>query len=49
MLNGRNTKSKFSGGNAERPKGSRNKAIIAIESLLEGGDTAERLNRLLPD
>ena len=36
MLNGRNTDGKFSDGNAGRPKGSRNKATIAIESLLEG-------------
>ena len=34
--NGRNTDGKFSDGNAGRPKGSRNKATIAIESLLEG-------------
>ena len=36
MINGRNTDGKFSDGNAGRPKGSRNKATIAIESLLEG-------------
>jgi len=36
MQNGRNTDGKFSDGNAGRPKGSRNKATIAIESLLEG-------------
>ncbi|MDA8821731.1 hypothetical protein N9N45_05485 [Planktomarina temperata] len=36
MKNGRNTDGKFSDGNAGRPKGSRNKATIAIESLLEG-------------
>jgi len=36
MNNGRNTDGKFSDGNAGRPKGSRNKATIAIESLLEG-------------
>jgi len=36
MYNGRNTDGKFSDGNAGRPKGSRNKATIAIESLLEG-------------
>ena len=36
MKNGRNTDGKFSGGNAGRPKGSRNKATIAIESLLQG-------------
>jgi hypothetical protein len=36
MQNGRNTDGKFSNGNVGRPKGSRNKATIAIESLLEG-------------
>jgi hypothetical protein len=36
MQNGRNTDGKFADGNAGRPKGSRNKATIAIESLLEG-------------
>jgi len=36
MNNGRNTDGKFSDGNAGRPKGSRNKATIAIENLLEG-------------
>ena len=36
MNNGRNTDGKFSDGNAGRPKGSRNKATIAIESLLQG-------------
>jgi hypothetical protein len=36
MQNGRNTDGKFSDGNAGRPKGSRNKATIAIEGLLEG-------------
>ena len=36
MQNGRNTDVKFSDGNAGRPKGSRNKATIAIEGLLEG-------------
>jgi len=36
MKNGRNTDGKFSNENAGRPKGSRNKATIAIESLLEG-------------
>ena len=36
MKNGRNTDGKFSDGNAGRPKGSRNKATIAIDSLLEG-------------
>jgi len=36
MQNGRNTDGKFLSGNVGRPKGSRNKATIAIESLLEG-------------
>ena len=36
MQNGRNTDGTFTDGNAGRPKGSRNKATIAIESLLEG-------------
>ena len=36
MKNGRNTDGKFSAGNAGRPKGSRNRATLEIESLLEG-------------
>ena len=36
MQNGRNTDGKFSNGNVGRPKGSRNKATIAIKGLLEG-------------
>ena len=36
MKNGRNTAGQFTEGNSGRPKGSRNKATIAIESLLEG-------------
>ena len=36
MKNGRNTAGKFTSGNSGRPKGSRNKATIAIESFLEG-------------
>ena len=36
MKNGRNTAGKFSAGNSGRPRGSRNKATLAIESLLEG-------------
>ena len=36
MKNGRNTVGQFTGGNFGKPKGSRNKATIAIESLLEG-------------
>jgi hypothetical protein len=36
MQNGRNTAGQFATGNTGRPKGSRNKATIAIESLLQG-------------
>ena len=36
MKNGRNTAGKFTSGNFGRPRGSRNKATLAIESLLEG-------------
>ena len=36
MKNCRNTAGQFSIGNAGRPRGSRNKATLAIESLLEG-------------
>jgi len=36
MKNGRNTAGQFLAGNNGRPKGSRNKATIAIESLLRG-------------
>ena len=36
MKNGRNTAGQFSTGNSCRPRGSRNKATLAIESLLEG-------------
>ena len=36
MKNGRNTDGQFSEGNPGRPKGSRNRATLAIESLLEG-------------
>ena len=36
MKNGRNTAGQFAAGNSGRPKGSRNKANIAIESLLQG-------------
>ena len=36
MKNGRNTAGKFAAGNSGRPKGSRNKATVAIESLLQG-------------
>ena len=36
MQNGRNTAGQFSSGNSGRPRGSRNKATLAIESILEG-------------
>ena len=36
MKNGRNTAGQFSAGNSGRPRGSRNKATLAIESLLQG-------------
>ena len=36
MKNGRNTAGQFAPGNNGRPKGSRNKVTIAIESLLQG-------------
>ena len=36
MKNGRNTAGQFSAGNSGRPTGSRNKATIAIESLMQG-------------
>lgn len=36
MKNGRNTAGQFTEGNCGRPKGSRNKATFAIESLLQG-------------
>ena len=36
MKNGRHTAIQFSSGNSGRPKGSRNKASLAIESLLQG-------------
>ena len=36
MKNGRNTAGQFTANNSGRPKGSRNKATIAIESLLRG-------------
>ena len=36
MKNGRNTAGQFTEGNSGRPKGSRKKATIAIESLLQG-------------
>jgi hypothetical protein len=36
MQNGRNTAGQFTAGNTGRPKGSRNKTTLAIESLLKG-------------
>ena len=36
MKNGRNTAGQFASGHSGRPRGSRNKATIAIESLLQG-------------
>jgi len=36
MKNGRNTAGQFTEGNCGRPKGSRNNATLAIESLLQG-------------
>ena len=36
MKNGKNTAGQFTAGNSGRPKGSRNKATVAIESLLQG-------------
>ena len=36
MKNGRNTAGQFAAGNAGRPKGSRSKVTLAIESLLKG-------------
>jgi len=44
MKNGRNTAGQFSTGNSGRPRGSRNKATIAIESLLQG--QAEELTQI---
>jgi hypothetical protein len=40
MENGRNTDGKFTDGNSGRPRGSRNRTTIAIESLLEGQSEA---------
>ena len=36
MKNGRNTAGQFTVGNSGRPKGSRNKVTLAMESLLQG-------------
>ena len=44
MKNGRNTAGQFSAGNSGRPRGSRNKATIAIENLLQG--QAEALTQI---
>ena len=44
MKNGRNTAGQFAAGNTGRPKGSRNKATIAIENLLQG--QAEALTQI---
>ena len=44
MKNGRNTAGQFLVGNSGRPKGSRNKATLAIESLLQG--QAEALTQI---
>ena len=43
MKNGRNTAGQFTADNSGRPKGSRNKATVAIESLLL--DQAEALTQ----
>jgi len=44
MKNGRNTAGQFTAGNSGRPKGSRNKATLAIESLIQG--QAEELTQV---
>ena len=44
MKNGRNTAGQFAAGNSGRPRGSRNKATLAIERLLEG--QAEALTQI---
>ena len=43
MKNGKNTVGQFTAGNSGRPKGSRNKATSATESLLQ--DLAEALTQ----
>jgi len=40
MKNGRNTAGQFSAGNSGRPRGSRNRVTLAIDSLLEGQSDA---------
>ena len=42
MKNGRNKAGKFTCGNSGRPKGARNKKILAVESLLEGQEFIAR-------
>jgi len=44
MKNGRNTAGQFTAGNSGRPKGSHNKATLAIESLIQG--QAEELTQV---
>ena len=44
MKNGRNTAGQFTAGNSGRPKGSRKKATLAIESLIQG--QAEELTQV---
>jgi len=44
VKNGRNTAGQFASGNSGKPKGSRNKATIAIESLMQG--QAEALTQI---
>jgi hypothetical protein len=44
MKNGRNTAGQFAAGNSGRPRGSRNKATLAIERLLQG--QAEALTQI---
>ena len=44
MKNGRNTAGQFSAGNPGKPRGSRNNATLAIESLLQG--RAEALTQI---
>ena len=49
MKYGRNTDGSFASGNAGKPKGSRNKATVAIESLLEGQAEALTKKALVGD
>jgi hypothetical protein len=48
MRYGRNTDGSFTSGNAGKPRGSRNKATVAIESLLEGQAEALTQKAILP-